>query len=104
MAQVKWVLQVGEDEVEVQAGVAWEEAMVIGVGMAMVGHMVDTTHTDMAIGAMDHMVVATDTEEWPGVRHLEVDSTAVLQGAGVLKEASGRNLTKGFFCKTAAAL
>ena len=75
----------------------WEEGMVTGVVMVMVVHMADTTHTDMATGVvMDHMVVATDTEEWPGVRHLEVASTAALQGAEVLKEASGRNLIKRF--------
>ena len=77
----------------------WEEGMVTGVVMVMVVHMADTTHTDMATGVVmeDHMVVATDTEEWPGVRHLEVGSTAVLQGAMVLKEARGRSLIKGFF-------
>ena len=87
------------------AGEAWEEVMVTGAGTAMEGHMVDTTPTATATGVMEHMVAATDTEEWPGVRHLEVASTAVLQGAEVLKEASGRNLIKRFLLlKTAAAL
>ena len=92
-------------EEEVPAGEAWEEVMVTGVATAMVDHMVDTTPMVTATGAMDPMVVATDTEEWPGVRHLEVASTAALQGAEVLKEASGRNLIKRFLLyKTAAAL
>ena len=94
-----------EDEEGVQAGVEWEAVMETGVVMAMVVHMVDTTPMDTATGVTDHMVVATDTEEWLGVRHLEVASTAALQGAEVLKEASGRNLIKRFLLlKTAAAL
>ena len=92
------------DEEVVPVGEAWEEVMVTGVGTVMVDHMVDTIPMDTPTGVMDHMVVATDTEEWPGVRHLEVASTAALQGVGVLREASGRNLIKGFYCKTAAAL
>ena len=86
-----------EDEEGVQAGVEWEEVMETGVVMAMVVHMVDTTPMDTATGVTDHMEVATDTEEWPGVRHLEVGSTVALQGVGVLREASGRSLIKGFF-------
>ena len=87
-----------------QDGVAWEEVMVTGVVMGMVVHMVDTTPTDTATGVTDHMGEATDTEEWPGVRHLEVGSTAALQGVGVLREASGRNLIKGFFCKNRGSI
>ena len=84
------------DEEVVPVGEAWEEVMVTGVGTVMVDHMVDTTPMDTPTGVMDHMVVATDTEEWLGVRHLEVASTAALQGAEVLKEANGRSLTKRF--------
>ena len=90
-------------EVE-QAGEAWEEDMVTGVDTAMEGHMEVTTPMDTATGVMDHMVVATDTEEWPGVRHLEVASTTALQGAEVLKEANGRSPIKGFYRKNRGSI
>lgn len=100
-----WVLLAEVDAEVEQAGEAWEEDMVTGVDTATEGHMAVTTPMDTATGVMDHMVVATDTEEWLGVRHLEVASTAALQGAEVLREASGRSLIKRLLLfKTAAAL
>ena len=62
------------------------------------------TPTDTATGVTDHMVVATDTEEWLGVRHLEVASTAALQGAEVLKEANGRSPIKSFYRKNRGSI
>ena len=85
----------GAEEV-VQDGVVWVVDTVIGVGMDMVVHMVVTILTDTAIGATVLTEEDTDTEAWPGVRHLEVASTTALQGAEVLKEANGRSLTKRF--------
>ena len=95
MALVKWA-SLAEEDVEVWevVMVAWEEVMEIGVVMVMVDHMVDTTPMDTVTGVTDHMVVATDTEEWPAVRHLGVVGTTALQGVEVLKEANGRSLTR----------
>ena len=104
MVQVPWDLPAEGAEEVGQDGVVWVVDTVIGGGMDMAVHMVVTILTDTAIGATVLTEEDTDTEAWPGVRHLEVASTTALQGAEVLKEANGRSPIKGFYRKNRGSI